>query len=257
MSTTTSEVAQILPIARGSDAAAVALDVYDQLLTLLRSLRAQDWQAGTECPGWSVGDMVGHLIGAAEANASVRENVRQQAWGAKHRAEHSDNPLDAVNALQVSEHRSLTPAQAVSRLTGLAPRAVDGRMRLPRLLRRVSLPIAQSGSTAGMPTRLQLGHLVDVVYTRDVWMHTLDIARATRRRVDLSQPVNTRVVADVVRDWALQHRQPVDLTLTGPCGGHFVAGAEGEHIELDAIEFCRAISGRRAGQGLLGQLIIF
>lgn len=201
--------------------------------------------------------MVGHLIGAAEANASVRENLRQQAWGARHRGEHSDNPLDAVNFLQVSEHRSLTPPERVSRLTALAPRAVNGRMRLPRLLHRVSVPISQSGSSAGLPPHLRLGHLMDTVYTRDVWMHTLDVARATGRAVDLSDPVNARIVADVVREWALQHGQPVELTLTGPCGGRFVAGTDGERMELDAVDFCRALSGRTPGPGLLHHLVIF
>lgn len=257
MTTRTSDVAQISPIAQGNDAAPVAMAVYDQLLTLLRSLHVEDWQAATECPGWSVADMVGHLIGAGEANASLRENLRQQAWGAVHRREHSGNSLDAVNSLQVSEHRSLTPAERVSTLAALAARAVTGRMRLPRLLRRVSVPIAQSGSSVGMPPRVRLGHLMDVVYTRDVWMHTLDVARATGRGVDLSDPVNARIVADVVREWALQHGQPVELTLSGPCGGRFVAGADGERIELDSVEFCRALSGRAPGQGLLRHLVIF
>jgi uncharacterized protein (TIGR03083 family) len=257
MSTTTSEVAQISPIAKGTDAAEVALAAYDQLLVLLRSLDGEEWAAATECPGWSVADMVGHLIGAAEANASLRENLRQQAWGYRHRKDHSENPLDAVNGLQVREHLSLTPAERVSALASLAPRAVAGRMSLPRPLRRVSVPIVQSGSSTGMPPRLGLGPLVDVVYTRDVWMHTLDIARATGRNVDLSAPVNARIVADVVREWALLHGQSVDLTLTGPCGGRFVGGAGGERLELDAVEFCRTLSGRTPGQGLLRHLVIF
>jgi uncharacterized protein (TIGR03083 family) len=257
MTVTTCEVGEIRPITRSTDAPEVALAAYDQLLSLLRDLETGEWEAPTECPGWTVADMVGHLIGAAEANASLRENLRQQAWGARHRGEHGDNPLDAVNARQVHEHAALSPAERVRRLTELAPRAVSGRMRLPGLLRRVSIPIAQSGSSAGMPPRLQLGHLVDVVYTRDVWMHILDIGRATGRPVDLSRPVNARIAADVVREWALRHGEPVDLTLTGPCGGHFVAGHSGEAIEVDAVEFCRALSGRTAGEGLLRHLVIF
>lgn len=257
MTASTSEVARITPIAKSTDAAEVASAAYDQLLVLLHSLDEEAWRAATECPGWSVADMVGHLIGAAEANASLRQNLRQQAWGARHRKDHRGNPLDAVNALQVSEHLALTPAERVSMLASLAPRAVAGRMRLPGLLGRVSVPIAQSGSSAGMPPRLRLGHLVDVVYTRDVWMHTLDIARATGGEVDLSAPVNARVVADVVREWALLHGQPVDLTLTGPCGGRFASGADGQRLELDAVEFCRALSGRTPGQGLLSHLVIF
>jgi hypothetical protein len=37
----------------------------------------------------------------------------------------------------------------------------------------------------------------------------------------------------------------------GPVGGHFRQGTGGEHHELDAVEFCRTIAGRREGTGLL------
>ncbi|MEW1953615.1 maleylpyruvate isomerase family mycothiol-dependent enzyme [Terrabacter sp. NPDC080008] len=257
MTAAASAVTQISPITRATDAPQVALSAYEQLLDLLNTLDIDQWHASTDCPGWSVADMVGHLIGSAKANASLRENMRQQAWGARHRKDHSGNAMDAANALQVSDHRSLDPAERVTMLASLAPRAVAGRMRFPRPLRQASIPIAQSGSSAGMPPRLQLGHLVDVVYTRDVWMHTLDVARATSREVDLSAPVNARIVADVVREWALLHRHPVDLTLTGPCGGRFVSGTGGERLELDAVTFCRTISGRGSGQGLLRHLVVF
>ncbi|MGN6246286.1 MAG: maleylpyruvate isomerase family mycothiol-dependent enzyme [Motilibacteraceae bacterium] len=257
MPATTIDVASIVPVTRTTDAEPLATAAYDQLLTLLSDLDREEWARDTECPGWTVADMVGHLIGAAKANASLRENVRQQLHGVRHAREHADNSLDAVNALQVRDHRSLTPQERLATLRELAPRAVAGRARLPRLLRRIDVPIAQSGSSAGMPTRLNLGHLVDVVYTRDVWMHTLDIARACGRRPDPSAPGTPRLVADVVREWASLHGRPVELRLTGPAGGHFVAGRGGEVIELDPFEFCRVVSGRAPGAGLLSQLVIF
>ena len=54
------------------------------------------------------------------------------------------------------------------------------------------------------------------------------------------------VVADVAAEWRRRHGQPVALTLTGPAGGTLVAGAGGPSIEIDAIEFCRIVSGRSA-----------
>lgn len=257
MSTTTIDVATIVPVTRSTDAEPLATAVYDQLLGLLSDLDEREWDRDTECPGWTVADMVGHLIGAAKANASLRENVRQQVYGARHAREHAENPMDAVNALQVRDHRALTPEERLAALRELAPRAVAGRAKLPRLLRRVDVPIAQSGSSAGMPARLNLGHLVDVVYTRDVWMHTLDIARACARRLDPSAPGTQRLVADVVREWAALHGRPVELVLTGHAGGRFVFGQGGEVVELDPFEFCRIVSGRAAGKGLLSQLVIF
>lgn len=257
MTTTATETASIVPVARRTDAEPLAVAAYEQLLGLLRTLSPQDWGRDTECPGWTVADMVGHLVGAAKANASVRENVRQQVHGARHRGEHADNPMDAVNALQVREHADLTADQRLTTLTELAPRAVTGRMRLPGPLRRVSVPIAQSGSSVGMPPRLRLGHLVDVVYTRDVWMHTLDIARACGRELDPGTPLTRRLVADVVREWSALHGQPVELSLTGPGGARFTSGPGGELVELDALEFCRIVSGRATGTGLLAQHVIF
>jgi hypothetical protein len=60
-----------------------------------------------------------------------------------------------------------------------------------------------------------------------------------------------------VGDWARLHGQPFDLVLTGPAGGHYRQGAGGERHELDAIEFCRTIAGRRPGAGLLTMEVPF
>jgi hypothetical protein len=60
-----------------------------------------------------------------------------------------------------------------------------------------------------------------------------------------------RMLADVVSEWADRHGRPFTLTLSGPAGAEYVAGDGGEHIELDAVEFCRILSGRAQGTGLL------
>lgn len=242
---TTRSVDDITPISRDSDARQLALTAYDRLLGLLRSLDPDDWQAPTACPGWDVATMVGHLIGAAKAGASVRENLRQQAWGKRHAAEFGGNTLDAANQRQILGHADLTQAQRIAELARVAPAAVTGRMRLPRPMRRVSVAIDAGGSTAtGMPTRLTLGHLVDVIYTRDVWLHTIDIARATGRPYRPDAALDGRIVADVVAEWAGRHREPVLLTLDGPAGGRFRSGAGGGHLHLDAIDLCLVLSGR-------------
>ena len=93
----------------------------------------------------------------------MRETIRQQAWAKRHKGEFDGNDLDATNALQVRMHAALLPAQRVETLQALVPKAVAGRMRFPRPLRRIRVPLAQSGSTAdGMPTSLSLGHLNEV-----------------------------------------------------------------------------------------------
>jgi len=131
----------------------------------------------------------------------------------------------------------------------VAPAAVDGRLGLPCALRRISVPLDAGGSTAiGMPTRLRLGQLMDVVYTRDVWLHTVDIARATSASYEPDPRVDGRIVEDVVAEWAGRHAEPFALVLEGPAGGRFRQGTGGVSLHLDAIEFYRILSGRAEQQ---------
>jgi hypothetical protein len=57
----------------------------------------------------------------------------------------------------------------------------------------------------------------------------------------------------VVAEWARRHGQPVMLHLTGLAGGRFASGDGGQELTLDAVEFCRILSGRAEGSGLLAQ----
>jgi uncharacterized protein (TIGR03083 family) len=255
---TVRRVDQITPITFTTDARAVALGVYDRLFSLLEQLDADDWSVQTECPAWNVADMVGHLIGAARANASFVELVRQQAWALRHKREFDGNDLDAMNALQVRNHAALTPAERIATLRALSVKAVNGRLRLPRVLRSIRAPLAQDGSTAsGMPTSVTLGELMAVVYTRDTWLHRVDIARATGHPLELDPEVDGRIVEDVVVAWAARHGRPFRLVLTGPAGGTFTQGEGGPELELDAIELCRILSGRAPGEGLLATRVLF
>ncbi|MGM0617419.1 MAG: maleylpyruvate isomerase family mycothiol-dependent enzyme [Actinomycetota bacterium] len=232
-------------ISRDTDAREVASAAYGRLVTLLERLEPADWEQPTECDGWDVAAMVGHLIGAAKAGASLRENLRQQGHGKRAAARFGGNGLDAANDLQVREHAGLRPQERIAALRQVAPAAVDGRLGLPRVLRRVPVPLDAGGSTAsGMPSRLFLGELMDVSYTRDVWLHTVDIARATSVPYEPDPDVDGRIVEDVVAEWARRHGQPVGLVLEGPAGGRFRQGVGGVDLRLDAIEFCRILSGR-------------
>jgi uncharacterized protein (TIGR03083 family) len=245
-------------VTRDGDAERLATAAYDQLLVLLDELGTEEWNAPTECPGWTVADMVGHLIGAAKGYASLREQVRQQLWGFRHRREYDGNSLDAINALQVADHRALSPAERVVALRAAAGPSIRFRMRVPSALRRIRGPVDSGGSTAsGMPARDTLGHLVDAIITRDVWMHRVDIARATGRDLVLDPGTDGPIVADVVAEWAGRHGQPFEVALTGPVGGTFAQGVAGQRLELDAVEFCRVLAGRADGDGLLGVRVLF
>ena len=102
-----------------------------------------------------------------------------------------------------------------------------------------------------------MGYLLDVILTRDTWMHRVDIARATGRPSTLTSDHDGRIVADVVAEWGRRHGQPFVLHLDGPAGGDYTSGTGGEEITIDAIEFCRTLSGRATGAGLLTQEVPF
>jgi hypothetical protein len=103
----------------------------------------------------------------------------------------------------------------------------------------------------GQQESWSIGYLVDTVLTRDTWMHRVDLADATGSSLDLTPEHDGAIVADVVREWAERHGRPYSLTLTGPAGGSWARGHDGPTIEMDAIEFCRVVSGRGPAEGLL------
>ncbi len=88
-------------------------------------------------------------------------------------------------------------------------------------------------------------------------MHRSDIAQALGRPMELTPEHDGVLVADVVAEWALRHGQPYRLILTGPAGGRWSSGTTGETINLDAEQFCRILSGRGSGAGLMATFVPF
>lgn len=240
------------------DAADIAEATYDSLLTLLRGLPTEAWQAPTDCAGWTVADTVGHMIGAAKSNASVREMIRQTVHGVRHKSDFGGNALDATNDLQVRDHVDLTPSQRVAELERMAPKAVAGRMRTPRPLRGLRLPLDFGGSMDGWDgLTLTLGQLQAVVYTRDVWLHRIDIARPLGLPLPRNPELDRRVIEDAVADWAGNHGQPFRLTLHGAISGIYTQGSGGPAYDMDAYEWARAVTRRITCDGLLLTPVLF
>jgi uncharacterized protein (TIGR03083 family) len=227
---------------------------YRRFVDLLRQLEPDDWGRPTDCTLWDVKALVAHNLGNMEANAAFREMVHQLRIATK-RAKASGNLMvDEMTALHVAERAHLTPAALVERIAAVAPRALKGRRRLPGFLRRwvrIDAPPPLDS--------MRLGYLIDTIYTRDIWMHRVDISRAAGRAMVLDAEHDGRVVAAIVCDWAGQHGQPYDLVLAGPAGGSFHGGVGGEELRLDAVEFCRIVSGRNpaAAVGLLKTEVLF
>ena len=253
MTTTATDVATI-PRLNHDEAMALAGTEAGRLLEVVDRLDADDWARPTDCAGWDVKALLSHVLGAMEANASVRAFVGLYRHSTR-AAKASGRPMvDEMTARQVADHVALAPDEIARRLHAMAPKAVRGRQRVPGVLRRVLID-------PGEPfPKWKLGYLVDVVMGRDYWMHRVDLTRATGQELVLTADHDGRIVADVVAEWARAHDQPFELVLEGPAGGRFVQGPSGQGVDelrLDAIELCRILSGRGSGTGLLTQEVPF
>jgi uncharacterized protein (TIGR03083 family) len=247
----TRTTSQSPPVLDHRQAAVLAAAEYTRFLDLVRSLDTEDWTRHTDCPDWDVRAMVAHVLGMMEFVTSLRERVHQLRAGSKIAG---DRPLiDGMTEVQVAERANLRRAELVERLAATAPRAARARRRLPAPLRRIPIKTEVEGVMEAWP----LGYLYDVIYTRDTWMHRVDIAQATGRSLVLTPDHDGRLVADVVAEWARRHGRPFHLHLEGAAGGAFSDGENGQETSLDAVEFCRILSGRGTGAGLLTQRVPF
>ncbi|MDF2969365.1 MAG: hypothetical protein K0Q93_3143 [Nocardioidaceae bacterium] len=234
------------PVASGVRQPRMARDVaarlapveYDRLLQDLRHVDAEDWRRPTDCPAWTVRDMAGHVVGMARMAATLRESLRQDRIARKAGGSY----IDALTALQVREQADLDTASLLDRFADVGPRAAKARARTPRLLRRMPMGVPQV--VGDHLERWSNAYLLDVILTRDTWMHRMDIARATGHAPQLTADHDGRIVADVVDEWAERHRRPYRLELTGPAGGVF-ARDNAPALVIDAVDFCRVLSGRR------------
>jgi uncharacterized protein (TIGR03083 family) len=246
-------VASIPPITT-AEAARLAATEYERMVEQLRSLDEHDWSQPTECPGWDVRAMAGHSLGMLTDFTSYRTLMRRMRAAGKGAKASGEEMVDVMTALQVADHAHHSTDGLVALAAMNGPRAARWRTSRNRLFRR--MPMKQD--VDGRVETWRMRYLLDTILTRDPWMHRIDIARATGRALVLTPEHDGRIVADVVAEWARRHGQPFTLTLTGPAGGEFVAGdGTGERITIDAVDFCRTLSGRASGDGLLGHPVPF
>lgn len=243
---------EAIPALGHEEAMRLAAAEYDRLLALTDDLGDDEWSRQTDCTDWDVKALLGHVLGMLELQADAEERMRQIKTAAEIAARTGCLRLDAMTALQVREHAPLAPEQLRRALHDAAPRGLAARSAMTTEQRAAPFNPELPGEDGWT-----VGYLFDVIHTRDPWIHRIDISRAIGREVALSSDHDGRIVADVVADWARRHGQAFTLTLTGPAGGSFTAGAGGAGLELDAVEFCRILSRREKGAGLLATGVTF
>ena len=208
----------------------------DALVRELKQLDRDDWDKPTDCDRWAVRDIVAHVLGWAQVTPSPAEMVKLRKSSMALRKEMGGS-LDSQNEAMVLARRDMTPDQLISELENAAPRFLTFRKRAGSVVGYLPLVVDTVGMTNA---RFLLGQ----IFTRDHFMHRIDISRATGKEIDLGAP-EKRIVRDLVRHWGRSSKADARLHLTGPAGDGFVTGSgSSATITGDAIEFCRLLAKR-------------
>ena len=220
-----------------AEAAALTQEQDRALVDMLRTLSPESWDATTDCAPWTVRDIVAHILGWAEALTSFRE-AGHQVIASRRRVKELGNPVDAQNQVQVDERAHLSPEELLQRLEETLPRFSRFCARAGRVGRVLPL---YDGTILGLTN---VNYLLNTIFTRDHFMHRIDIARATGAELVLGRS-EARLLEDVVADWGRRRNVRSAVSLTGPAGGHYILDARPEaSIEGDAVAFARVLAGR-------------
>jgi uncharacterized protein (TIGR03083 family) len=241
-------VERITPI-NHKEGMALADSEYRRYTDVLDQLRPADWAMQTVNTDWNVKQLTQHVLGFAESNASFRVFAKALRAGKKRAAlEGYDHFIHGVNAVQVAEREHLTTDQLVTRWKVTWPKALKGRRRFPPFMRPIPLDF---GPVIGK--RPMGSYLMDVVFTRDTWMHRIDTCRAVGLEPVLTPTHDGRLIEDLVAEWTKLYDLSITLHLEGPAGGSFVRGSGDEELTIDAVEWIWILSGRGTGTGLLNK----
>jgi uncharacterized protein (TIGR03083 family) len=220
---------------------------YRRYTDMLGRLHPDDWSKQTVNSDWNVKQLTQHVLGFAESNASFRVFVKGMRAGKKRAKEKGyDHFIHGTNEVQVEERDHLTSQQLVANWKATWPKALKGRRRFPPFMRPIPLDFGPIIGKKPMGS-----YLMDVVFTRDTWMHRIDTCRAVGIDPVLTHEHDGRLIEDMVAEWMRLYGLNVTLHLEGPAGGTFVGGDGAEELTIDAVEWIWILSGRGTGTGLL------
>jgi uncharacterized protein (TIGR03083 family) len=201
----------------------------------------------TDCTRWDVRALAAHVVGSAAGQASPREFIRQIRAGRPMVAEiGAQYWWDGMNEIHVREREVLSVDELIAEWDKSSQRALRARTKLPRPIAK--LPLLNLPAPVG---RQPVSYLYDMGFTRDTWMHRIDLTHAAGTPFDADAAHDGRIVADLVAEWASTHGESFTLALLGPAGGPFTSGTGSASVELDTIEFCRILAQRLPGEGVL------
>ena len=246
MNDTGVRVDDIAPISH-REGMALAETEYQRFAGVLGQLQPDDWAKQTVNTDWNVKQLTQHVLGFSESNASFRVFVKGMRDGKKRaKVKGYDHFVHGMNEVQVEEREHLSTSELVERWNTMWPKALKGRRRFPPFMRPIPLEFGPPIGKKPMGS-----YLMDVVFTRDTWMHRIDICRAVGLEPVLTPEHDGRLIADMVAEWTRLYDLNVTLHLEGPAGGTYVSGDGHEQLTIDAVEWIWILSGRGTGTGLL------
>lgn len=249
----------IRPFQRSEMAAQARVEI-DRFLALVETLSSDDWTKPTDCTAWNVRAVVAHQashpIGAANTWEFIDQfnPLRFLGYIAK-----GMNLLDAANQRQVDIRAQRSTSELIAEIRQYAEPSIQNRQHFPFFIRKMTIPVP------GQSFKVSGADLLDIIYTRDMWMHRYDIARAAGREFVRTAEHDGRIVELIVRE--LQRSltrvlgdRSVKYHLTGEAGVVWQLGGTGTPeatITLDVMEFSRLASGRlTAARALADQIVL-
>ena len=136
-----------------NEARRLADEEFRRFAELTAALTAEDWAKPTDCTAWDVRKTALHVLGSADAQASVREFAHQLRKGVPlNKQIDSHHWVDGMNELQIRERDHLSNTELVNRLKVVGPKAVKGRWGTPPPMRYLPIPF-------GPPARLEAAQI--------------------------------------------------------------------------------------------------
>jgi uncharacterized protein (TIGR03083 family) len=137
------------------------------IASLCASLSDDEWDLPTECPGWSVRDLLSHMIGT---ESSLLGDPAPQALNDT--PPHVKNPVGALNEAWVASRRSLSVPKLLAEFEDVTSRRLHDLRSWPpeRFEEIVPSPVGQVPYREFMSVRVM-----------DCWVHEQDIRVATGR----------------------------------------------------------------------------
>lgn len=182
---------------------------WQSIVELCQSLRDDEWDAPTDCPGWSVKDNISHLIGI--------ENMLRGAPSdppIDERPAHVRNDIGAFNEAAIAARRDRTGPDVLAEFQAVAAE---------RLATLRALPDEKWDEIGPTPTGPGPYRHFMRMRAFDSWVHEQDIRRAVARPGHIDGPV-----VDLVLAW---HRRNLGYVV-----GKRAKAPEGSVVAFDVVD---------------------